>query len=174
MPVLIEHRTFFGRGASGQLFRLGSAATDNGSAVVARWETRRIAPAGIGGEAIFTALFPVVVYTGACTVRFTPIVDGRVYDGTDGENATVVVVLAQPAGGRRTVYRGDLGLSRPYIRDGQVQFRSALRGTWFSLRVDVTDAVGNDSSGNLGVLFFEGVDVEYEVVGRSDTPVASP
>lgn len=169
-------RFFFGLGSTASLYRYGTLPTDDGAAVLARVETQKFAPAGVGGEAIFTAIMPVIVYTAAVTIRFTPIVDGLLYSGGAGlgVNAAVPISLTQPTDGRRAWWRGDLGLSLPYVRDSIDRGRYALRGTWFQLRAEVTSVIGLDTLGNPGVVLLEGCDLEFEPVGVSVDRVASP
>lgn len=168
MPTLTS-RFFLGAGAGGTLHRWGAAPTDDGAPVVVRQETARFAPAGVGGEAIFTALIPVITYTAAATVRFTPIVDD-----VELTSAAVEVVLTQPANGRRTRYRQELGLSIPLVRDNVDRGRFAVRGVWCQVRVEILTAIGLDALGTPGVVLLEGGELEYEVVGVTQPAVASP
>lgn len=175
MPTLAT-RLFLGLGDAAEIYRWGSAPTDAGAAVVVRAESARYAPAGVGGEAIFTALIPVISYNAAATVRFVPIVDDVVYDGQagNGPNAAVEVVLAAPATGHRVRYRKELGLSMPYVRDGVDRGRFALRGVWFQCRVEITSAIGLDTLGQPGEVVLEGYELEFEPVGVTQDAVPAP
>lgn len=177
MSVIANRRLFIGRGnGTAALYQFGSAGTDNGGAIAARWQTRPISPFGVGSEAIFTALLPVISYTGSVTLKFTPIIDGVLYDGTagNGVNCAVSISLTAPADGKQATYRGDLGLSQPYVVGGVEKGRNALRGTWIQIDVDVTSVIGNDINGNPGIVDVEGIEIETEETLRTTTKTPSP
>ncbi len=175
MPTLTS-RVFLGNGVAGNWYRWGSAPTDDSQPVPVRLESARLAPAGMGGECVFTALYPTLTYTADVTVRFIPIVDDVRFDGQpgNGPNAVVVVALVAPADGRRVRYRKELGLSQPYLRGGVDQGRFALRGVWFQLRVEVVAAIGLDALGGPGELIVDGVEIEFAEVGVTQDAVAAP
>lgn len=170
--LTLNRRIFLGTTAD--LYRLGSSGSDDGVAIAARWQSVRFGPSGQGGEAIFTALHPVIAYSGGVTLRFTPIIDDVVYDGTDGANAAVEVTLTAPTDGRLALYQEELGLSIPNIQGGVDQGRFALRGRWCQIRVEPTTVIGDDADGNRGLVRLQGMEIEYQPVTRSRPAVAAP
>lgn len=161
-------------GAGAVLYRMGSGLTDPGSVIVAgRWESERIAYAGIGGEAIYRGLTLVLNSTAACTLRITPIVDDVVYDAT-GINASVDLVVPAPATARRTFVNQECVFSLSYQdSDGVEQSRQGLRGCWGQFRIDVVAGPGADADGNPGELILEGIALDAEVVRSSSEPIGS-
>lgn len=162
-----------GHGALARLYRFGEASDDAGTPVAGRFETNRIAPAGIGGEAIFTALVLSVVHTAAVTVRMTPIVDDVVYDGVSAPDAVIEVTLPQPLSGARTWYRKEFGLSQPWVVGGTDRGRFALRGTWLQLRIELED-LGVTINDALGEAIYEGCDLEWAAVAETADAEPSP
>ena len=163
-------------GAGAVVYRMGSGLTDPGSVIVAgRWESERIAYAGIGGEAIYRALTLVLNSTAGCTLRLTPIVDDVVYDGTGGPIAYVDLVVPTPTTARRTWVNQECVFSLPYQDSGGVeQSRQGLRGCWGQFRIDVIAGPGADAEGNPGELILEGIALDAEVTRSSSNPIGSP
>lgn len=152
---------FLGQGnapAGAAILQVGVGVTDRGVAYALLAETARVAPAGPGGEAIFTRLYLALTWSVGVTIRVTPIVDG-----VDEPACTVELVLPTPSDGRRETDVKQVGLYRPILgRDGVTPVSSvALRGTWFAARVETVGEVA------VGDLIGEGFDVEAEVVSTS-------
>ncbi len=141
----------------------GPAQTPPGDAINALAKTVRFFPAGFQGEAIFTQFW--IGFTSdmdALTVRFTPIVDDVVYDGTGGNpDLRQTVAIAETPGTRRT-FKFEFALFLPYD-DGidPDALRTALRGSWFQLLVDTVGGLG------VGDFIIDAPEIEFEIVRES-------
>jgi hypothetical protein len=144
-------KLFLGQSGGNALLKADDGYQDAGTPIAIRLETVPLAPAGPGGEAIFTALFLTFTATMAATVTVTPILDGTTLASQ---------TISLQAASERTTTRHELGLSVPYVDGGQERLRTAPRGAWLQVRLTVT-AIGP------GDLVFDGVNVEYEVVRES-------
>lgn len=144
----------FGQGGGNKvLLASSSAADDDGVDFNLLATTNRLAPAGAGGEAIFTALWLVVTHTMDVDLVFTPLLDGLAL-----ESQTV----ALSAGAARVTARFRLGLSVPFLNPlGTEVMRTAPRGTWFQVRIATTGGMA------AGDLLIEGCELEHEVVRAS-------
>lgn len=154
VPVL-----FLGELGGNRLLQADDGYQDGGNDIAIRAESVPWAPAGAGGEAIFTALFLAFTSTMAVTITVTPIVwviDGE--DVTVTELASQDIVLA--ANAARVTSKHELGLSVP-LMNGLVEVaRFAPRGTWFAVRLEAAALA-------VGDLILDGASVEYEVVRES-------
>lgn len=160
---------FFGRKDTlAEVFEWSSGATDgsNGGAgdqINPLAKTVRFAPAGVGGEAIFTRMWLALTYDmDAVTLRFTPILDGVAQDGTGGTPDLRQTLTLAGTPGTRVTERWEFTLYRPY--DDGVDpdaVRVALRGCWFQMMIDTTTTLGT------GDLFIEQPEIEFEVVRES-------
>jgi hypothetical protein len=124
----------------------------------------RFAPAGAGGEAIFTNFYIALTYDmDAVTLRFTPIVDGVVYDGTGGNPDLRQTLALTATPGTRKTERYEFALYVPYD-DGvdSDALRVDLRGTWFQLQIDTTGSLGD------GDLIIDQPEIEFEIVRESE------
>ncbi|MDZ7418791.1 MAG: hypothetical protein ONB52_21920 [candidate division KSB1 bacterium] len=139
-----------------KIYRVDEGATDDGQAVVARLQSTPLAPAGAGGEAVFTAVYLVATLEGQGTIWLTPIVDGTEYT----EQA---ISFDFPTRQEAATY--EIGLSRPLVSGGAERARFALRGTWFALKVKA------QLVSTSGTIILEGVEVEHAVVQETRTPV---
>ncbi len=154
-------RLFFGQGGGNNLYRSDdTAADDAGAGFDMLATTNRVAPAGAGGEAIFTVLWLALTYTMAVTVRVTPYVDGVALDSQQ---------IALAAQAERTTKRWKVGLSVPLF-DALLNevARFAPRGVWFQAKVESTGGLAT------GDLIVEGVEIEHEVVRASQKAEALP
>ena len=159
IPVL-----FLGRDGTtaAEVFETNSGFEDGfnggaGDAISIKGRTVRIAPAGVSGECLFTTFWVMVEHTMAVTLRFTPILDDVVYDGTGG-NPDLRQTVALGSLAVRTVETFEFALSLPYDDGGGEQIRTALRGTWFQLEVDSSTALAT------GDLILHQTELEFEVV----------
>lgn len=139
---------FYGEANGNRLFQSDSGHQDVDQAIVVLAESDPVAPAGVGGESIFTGLTCVFLHTMAVTVVVTPIVDGV-------ELETQNIVLGSESA--RTRVQVELGLSIPITSDATERGRCAPRGTWFQARLSVAAIAAGD-------LIVEGVALEQEVV----------
>lgn len=139
---------FFGAGAA--LLEGDVGSTDNGADVEARAETNALAPAGVGGECVFTNVYLTVIHElGApLEVRLVPILDGE-------EQAPLELTLEAGEPRRK---QHEFGLSVPYPSAENPKHLYAMRGTWFAVRVETVGALP------AGRVTFEGLEVEHEVV----------
>ncbi|KKM25825.1 hypothetical protein LCGC14_1591060 [marine sediment metagenome] len=139
---------FYGEANGKRLFQSDTGHQDVDQAIAFLAESDPVAPAGVGGESIFTGLVCVFLHTMACTVVVTPIVDGV-------ELETQSIVLGSE--GTRTRVQVELGLSIPITHSAVERGRCAPQGTWFQVRLAITAIATGD-------LIVEGVALEQEVV----------
>lgn len=146
-----------GRAEGGLAVWDGSGASDAGAPVLGRAQTAPVAPAGIGGECIFTNLYPTFRRSNRnpVTVTLTPIVDNV-------ERSPLSITL--PGVDRRVTETYEIGLHVPLAHGGTEFAAQALRGCWWALRVDVSTGVP------IGHFQLEGVELEVELVTESEDP----
>ncbi|MGH3428474.1 MAG: hypothetical protein ACRDQZ_13055 [Mycobacteriales bacterium] len=159
---MAKPRLFFGARSGGLLVEAGIGFDDAGAAYSFRAKTSKLAPAGAGGECIFTSLYLSVVHFAPVAFRVTPIVD-------EVAEITQEVTLAglSPLGGpfteaQRLVEPIEVGLSRPYLVGGVERLRTYPRGIWFEVLVEATAST-----------FFriDAVEVEHQIVVSPARPV---
>ncbi len=140
-------RFYFGEQGT-SLFEYGVGRDDAAVPVDMFAQTNKLAPAGVGGECIFTNLYLVVTHSGtsAYTLVVTPILDN---DELTQISITIPGV-AKPA----VAEVFEIGLAQTYAA-GQTH---ALRGVWFSFKVE------GDGTLPDGDLIIEGASLEYEIV----------
>lgn len=151
-------RLIVGRGAAvPSLMRAnGSSYLDDSVIFNASGKSNRVAPAGAGGECIFTVLYLTTTHFDVNVSLFiTPYVDGVALTrqrlnlvgvpGTDGETKV-----------------NEIGLSVGHSIAAVERLRYAPRGTWFQVLVETDAAVVA-----LGAVQVAEVNVEYEVVRES-------
>ncbi|MCL7965374.1 MAG: hypothetical protein M8858_08150 [marine benthic group bacterium] len=151
-----------------EVFQWSDGATDGsnggaGDTIVGLAKSVRWAPAGVGGEAIFTRMWIALTYDmDAVTLRFTPILDGVPQDGTGGTPDLRQSLALTGSVGTRVTERYEFTLYYPYD-DGvdSDALRVALRGCWFQLLVETTTTLGD------GTLIIEQPEIEYEIVRES-------
>lgn len=151
----MEPRAFIGSAAGATVYLVDDGFTDGAAAFDAGpIEPLPVAPAGADGEAVYHELRLALTHTMACTVRLTPIVEGIEKDAID------IVLEAQAA---RTERIFELALSEGFIdpMSGVEEMRTALRGAWFTVRVETVGGVA------AGDLIFNGIVVTTEVVSES-------
>lgn len=140
-------RFFFGeQGAN--LFEFGSGRDDAAVPVDLFAQTNKVAPAGIGGECIFTNLYLAITHSGLTdyTLFVTPILD-------NDELPTLALIV--PGTSKPTVAEVfEVGLAETFAG---VQTH-APRGVWFSFKLQ------GDGTLPDGDLIIEGASLEYEVV----------
>jgi len=151
----------FGIGSSDGAGPGGSPAGDN---ITFLSKSVRVAPGGAGGEAIFTQFWIALTYDmDAVTLRFTPIVDGVVYDGTGGNPDLRQTLALTATPGTRKTERYEFALWLPYDDGVDTDaLRTDLRGTWFQLQIDTVGSLGD------GDLIIDQPEIEYEIVRESE------
>lgn len=117
-------------------------------------KTNRYAPAGAGGECIFTSLYAVVTFSASVTVSFTPYIDGVALE-------TQTISFVQNALVTRQTVSRELALSVPILVAAVERGRVTPRGTWCQVEVSSDDSVQ---------VIIEGIEIEYEVVRESKMP----
>jgi hypothetical protein len=139
-------RWFVGGVGSG-VSRGGVGTTDGGVAIPVRLVGNEVAPAGVGGEALFQNVYLVVIRrnTEDWAFTFTPIVDGEAM-------AAITVTLA----GVEDMVSEVVELS--LAQTGAVTYHP--RGAWFGYRI--TAALAPDKP-----VEFHGLELEYEIVTES-------
>lgn len=159
---------FVGQGNGNALFKAFDGPDDDGAAFYPLAETAAVAPAGSSGECIFTTIFLAVTRSMGVTLRVTPILDGRRYDGTDGTSDERKQLVLAPSS-ERTTTAHEVPLSLPLYDPVDLVTEVArlnMRGQRLALLVEATTPLTD------GDLFFEDAVVEYEVVFPS-LPVAT-
>lgn len=141
----------------------GVGGSPAGDPITPLAKTVRFFPAGFQGEAIFTQFW--IGFTSdmdALTVRFTPIVDDVVYDGTLGNpDLRQTVAIAETPGTRRT-FKFEFALYKPFDDGVDADaVRTALRGSWFQLLVDTVGGLG------VGDFIIDAPEIEFEIVRES-------
>jgi hypothetical protein len=133
-----------------KVLKAGVGYDDDGVAYTALARSERLAPAGAGGECIFTMLYLTTRhYTSSVSINVTPIVDNV----TLATQTIALTGAASTTGNRQT---HELVLSLPYVRASVEQLRTAPRGTWIELLIE--------SSGTSAKQIVESAEIEYEVV----------
>lgn len=150
---------FLGESGGGRLLQADQGSHDDGVPVYARLETVAAGP-GVGGEAIFPALYLALTHDVDATIDITPILSGMNDDGTPFERELEVQQILVAATAERMTVQHQLGLSEPYLVDGEEMGRWAPRGNQFRARVVALVHSQGD-------LVFEGIGVEMEVVTES-------
>ena len=144
---------FFGARDAAVMYRAEEDADDNGAAFPVRLRPRPIAPAGVGGECVFTRLFVTLTHTAGGNVRVIPIVDGREVPGSG-----LVIELSELEQPETRVE--EIVLFEPLLVGGMEYSRQHLRGTFFTVEI-ATEGPLTD-----GLLSFDGLEIEYAVVRR--------
>lgn len=141
------------------LYRMGEGRVDGSVPVSGVARPRSLAPAGIGGECMFTNLYVSITHAAGGVVRVTAVVDHE-----EAEESTDIVLEATGSRSQTTVR--EIALSYPYRVGGVERSRHAPRGTWISAKVETVGPVTD------GELEIDGIEVEYEVVreGRKAEP----
>lgn len=123
-------------------------------------KTNRYAPAGAGGECIFTSLYAVFTFKKSMLVYVTPILDGA-------ELETQTIQLLQNPTASRQTRAFELGLSVPLAVAGIERGRVAPRGTWMQTLVETRFNLSDQKPAQLIV---DGIELEYEIVRESQMP----
>lgn len=120
--------------------------------------TNRAAPAGVGGECIFPALYFVTVHTAAVALFVTVLVDNV---------ALETQRLDLPAAALDSVTAHELGLSVPVLVDGAEVGRVYPRGTWAQVRVETRF---DNAAYMAAAVAVDGIEIEHEVVRETKQP----
>lgn len=138
-------------GTDAALAKGGQGTDDLGTGYTFRAKTRSYAPAGIGGECIFTNLYISLLRSNTedMTIEIVPIVDGVAQDA-------VALVLEAVAAPLREVH--EVGLAVFYPSAANPQIATAMRGCWFQTEVRSSGAIP------AGRTVVEGIELEHEVV----------
>lgn len=155
----------------GWLLRYDEGPDDGGSPFAVVIQTTPLAPAGIGGEAVFDLLHVAITHSleDEATVRIVPIVsqfDPTRRFRTVSEKTPIDIALNASPGGRTQVTL-KLGLSEPYLRGGVERFRTALRGEWIAFRITTPGALP------AGDLIFDRLAIEATPIRGTMTQAAN-
>lgn len=154
----MEPKLYFGGTAT--LYEYDSGHQDAGQAITGLAQPNAVAPAGVGGECLFTLLYLTLSWTMATSVKIVPVLDGVRFDGVSEDDESTTITLA--ASTRRQTKRFEIFLGRnAKWPDGTVFGRRAMRGVWFTYEITATAADGT--------LVCEGSELEVEVVRESAT-----
>lgn len=144
----------FGARDGNSLFQAGEGFDDAGADITGHARPNEVAPAGPGGECVFTNLY--IAFTRANTseavLEITPYLDGA---------ALAPYTLTLPAVASATTEVQEVPLSIGRRSDGREVSRRHPRGTWFTFEVDTVGGLPAER------FTFEGSTVEYEVVRES-------
>ncbi len=147
---------FAGQASEPILMRIGSGYTDDGEPYEMYGLSDPVAPAGEGGEVMFTLLYVTTRrYDSDVSFWFTPIIDGVA-------QSTQRLDLAASASDQGEFETHEIGLS--ILHSGVVPFRYAPRGTWFQLLVETRY---DSDGGTAAAQIIESVELEFEVVRES-------
>ena len=144
-------------GLKGFIFGVGNALSryaddcmDEGTAFPATVRLTPVAPAGVGGESLFTNLYVTAKFQAIGTLTVTPIVDGELITAE-----ATAISIASGVVTRRTF---EVALTRASDRSGTTFGRRSLRGTWFSALLEFTPSTCG------GWFELEAVELEWEPV----------
>lgn len=151
-PVL-----YFGRRNQPAVVRAGDTELDHTEPFNVKAKTNRVAPAGAGGECVFTLVYLTVTFTASLTLYVTPFVDDTALEKT-------AVLLTENAAQSKQTRVYEIGLSIPLkAGDGTERGRYGPRGTWFQVMIETLFQ-------GAGVPFtIEQVEYEYEPVTETKT-----
>lgn len=140
--------TFLG---TDQLAEYGSGRLDLEAPVEARARSNIYAPAGAGGEAIFTNVYLTLTRANDETMSLllTPIVDGV-------EQEPIELELEGVSDPVKAVH--ELGLAVPWPSAADPQILQALRGEWAQIQIDTA---GGLPAGRVEI---DGIELEVEIV----------
>jgi hypothetical protein len=161
---------FGGQGGFGPLYAFDEGASDDGATVEAVAEPNAVAPAGVGGECIFSTLWLAITHRNAAplTLRITPLVDFQpLQQAIVREDLTIsdeIVIAPSPTGWLTEVI--EVGLSVPIESGGVELGRVAPRGAWFSFRLELVSPLADGDD-----LILEAAELEYTRVRESEVPV---
>lgn len=130
----------------------GGAYTDDGVAYPLRAKTENFLPAGVGGEAVFLALYVTTRhYASAVTLTITPYVDDV---ALTPHVITLVGVVATE--GQQEIH--ELVLREPFMDGGVERLRNAPRGSRLAVLVE-----GSSSAAQA----IDGIECEFTIVRES-------
>lgn len=163
---MITPHIIIGRAGTPVLLEVGVGYDDDGTDYEMLATSQPIAPAGPGGECIFTLLYLTTRhYSSDVSVWITPIVDRT-------ELATQRLDLTGVLNSKGELQTHEIGLSIPYIVATVERLRYAPRGTWFSVRIETK--YGDNEVGAAPApaqQIVESVELEYEVVRESQVAI---
>lgn len=154
-PELIVCR---GDGTPSMLVVGGDTYLDDGEVYEMIARSRPFAPAGQGGEAIFTTLWiTTTTFEDDVSLFITPFIDFAPL-----ATQRLDVVGAANAENKQQIH--ELALSVPFIRGGIERMRNAPRGCYIDVRIETL--IGT-IAGSSARQIIDGIEVESEVVQES-------
>lgn len=143
------------------LLRIGAGYDDDSEAYELYAQSEPLAPAGEGGECIFTLLYVTTRhYDADVSFWLTPIVDGV---ALPTERLDLLATTSQ----KGEFQTHEVGLSIAYTVAGTERLRYAPRGTWFQLLVETRYGT---LGGTPAEQIIEAAEVEFEIVRESKQP----
>lgn len=166
---MMNSTIFFGRGGGvPAILEHGIGYADDDSTYELLAQSIPIAPAGPGGECLFTLLYLTTRhYSADVSLWITPIVDG-----VDGDTQRLDLLgVADSKGELRTT---EIDLSIPYLVAGVEQSRFHPRGAFFAVRIETKYADAEAGAASTAAkTVVESVELEHEVVRESQTALAA-
>lgn len=147
--------------SAGKIGRFGSVFQDFGFEYAMRLRTIEVAPAGIGGEALFPGAWVLVTFNVPFSIRVTPWLDGI----PQWAESVDLVISSAPADGHPQTHVWEIGWDLPHLRDDVEVGRTGMMGGW--LQVEVSTPC---PAGEAGILDIEIVEIEAEVVNEGGAP----
>lgn len=150
VPLLGAATQWYMGGVGAAVWHGRDGTDDAGAAIPVRLQTNDMAPAGAGGECIFTDVYLAVTRrnTSDWTFTLTPIVDGVALEGTD-------VTLLGAADPLTEVVA--ISLAQPFLVGATEVSRYEPRGAWIALRITAASAPDDE-------VIFAGPELEYDVL----------
>ncbi len=153
-------KLFFGTRNANAMLEVDRSFLDRAAKYDLYAKTNRYAPAGAGGECIFTSLYAVFTFTASMVLYLTPILDGANLE-------TITVTLTQNPTATKQSKAFELGLSVPLLVAGVERGRVSPRGTWLQVLAETRHVI-NGTTGTQVVI--DGIEVEYEIVREAQQP----
>lgn len=164
---------FLGAGNSGDCFVHGLSSSDDGTEVLARLVSNRVAPGGGEADVLVTQVSVVVSANASASFKMIPIVDDVRYDGGMAQDCSVEFDVTGDGTSLMPMTSWiPVAVGRTYLSAGGVPKGAiGLRGTWFQFELVGTEPVGLDVSGELGTVFLEGVVLDFALISSMPTPL---
>lgn len=138
-------RTYLGQDGGAGIYELDRGHQDAGAAYEILAESRPLAAAGPDADCLIDRLYVALTFNMCVTLRVTPIVDE-----VDQESFDITCAVAPGERRRSRVFERELTVERNGYRTG-------LRGTWFSVRIESIGGLG------AGDLILDAVSAHFHV-----------
>lgn len=149
-------RAYVGSASDGKIFLLDEGHQDDGQAVDILAQSNPLAPGGADGDCTFDRVFITLTWSMNATLRFTPLVDE-----VEKTDSTFDIVLTSTPTEARKSKVFERTLREPFKRAGVEKYKKALRGTWFSMKIETIGGIG------AGDLILDEILLEHEIVNAT-------